>query len=62
MTRPRKQTSSNEAFSTALWGILRQQFGPDLQCSVLVVTTLNDAHVLRQNTFMVTPPDAKVIK
>ena len=42
-----------------LWNILRKEFGKDLQCCVLVTTTLNENAVLRQQTFMIYPPEAK---
>ena len=47
----------SSAFHSKLWQTLRAEFGKDLQCCVLVTTSLSESQILRQQTFMVYPPE-----
>ena len=45
-------------FNAQIWQLLRAEFGPDLLCSVLVVTKQTGNTIL-QSTFVVAPPETE---
>ena len=45
-------------FNARVWQLLREEFGPDLICSVLVVTKQTGNTIL-QSTFVVAPLDTE---
>jgi hypothetical protein len=48
------------ALENALWAMLRKTYGDDLKSVFIVVTTISGT-VLKQNSFMVYPPDGEAL-